>query len=1230
MSASPTSSALQRKPLPASQVFSASALPLHLPALDNVLNDPHRFPASRFSLPDTTCSAEEHELFGLDEIQGGDKCKARKRSKLHIGGRQLKIAIKEETGGAGSAVSSRRSLVRRKGFQALVGEEEEAVDDDDRTLSSPANRNIKTSKISSASSCLTSDTSPACSDPVVFPPLMLLQTATLRELKSNAVGPRKPPGGILAALPGVQTILSTIIDLIIGVEGSTTVVSLINLSLFIDFAQIMRNNLNFVEASGQADMSAVKRLLTVTIPSLLALDFVSVFGLAIVFWIAWIALVVLALVWYLKMTSSYNFNRDVQGFEGQPDIFRSPKRRSKVANVLVTFLLMAFYLPLSKLCIDGLVWGSAFWPTDLGTGVAASASDSSILRSDFCYTTTMREDDFNWAWIILPLSSAVLIIYTVLWPLHLRRVIRSMAPTVSTYDELGIKRDHSEVDATYKRLLDNDKSPLLYLYSAFRSAHATYKPLYLIFFKLTTTMIVAVVTSQNCLWRHVDAQKMLVIEQALLIGLQVVLLGLHLATRPFVDASSNRSELCSRIAYVLTAVVGLLVATKVEGEGVLHTGIIYTIQIFSYGTNFYFTFIKLDITAHWLKRCCSRLDFSIDIHNPAVDLEKHIKRRVWQETLSTLLLTGEDYRMPVGSTVTFSRSAKWPPSLLFFQGTAAERHVENLKIVTDIGIKEYRRQLERLRGREGKALRLAMDAIQIQFAGPDSYYRPPQAPFPQGGTTWFGKTFLILFPPTLVMQYDQASHKSVQLTQLAELEEFLRQNRSAEVKTRRMVRIALRALDGQIVRCHYAAQHPHERSGHRRLACSSRKAPRNVHVRTIYTEGRLKVKVQDFPGWESYNFSAGFDVSITFSRGRRVDAEGETWINESITVPASEAFGLDEHCHLSRQVSDFLAHNVGILNQRRPAMMDLLQRYRRKFYDEAKRKEEVLAYSFLDTIFEQSTLSFSELERSFEKASQIEAVQSLPSRFPGSMTALYERMAQIRKSKVHAFWWLWWDDLYRMNAGDYKLLRTHRTTFDPRCSTAIAYRPVPRAFLEQILMEKGLWRKEGASGFLNRGQINRLYFTLNRIVFDRGRRERVAHPEDAPPSYDSRYRSGLDSKRIEVGQGSKSALVVPHDASTLVGIRQVGSAASAAEDVWPGSRFTGGGTADDSLGTIVDRPAYRWEQRMNGRPQRSLKGKLKDRCLQALSLKPFAVNPHLEGLWVFVEERDGKLVLQES
>ena len=61
----------------------------------------------------------------------------------------------------------------------------------------------------------------------------------------------------------------------------------------------------------------------------------------------------------------------------------------------------------------------------------------------------------------------------------------------------------------------------------------------------------------------------------------------------------------------------------------------------------------------------------------------HVKRRIWQEVISILLLTDEHCRIPKDQKMVYKQApdSEYPPYLLDFAGSPAERHVENLKVL---------------------------------------------------------------------------------------------------------------------------------------------------------------------------------------------------------------------------------------------------------------------------------------------------------------------------------------------------------------------------------------------------------------------------------------------------------------------------------------------------------------------------------------------------------------------
>ena len=75
----------------------------------------------------------------------------------------------------------------------------------------------------------------------------------------------------------------------------------------------------------------------------------------------------------------------------------------------------------------------------------------------------------------------------------------------------------------------------------------------------------------------------------------------------------------------------------------------------------------------------------IDIFSPRIDLSSsspHLRNRIWQEAITTLILTNPECKIPHDQRMYFviAPNAEYPPFLSNFEGSPGERHVENLKV----------------------------------------------------------------------------------------------------------------------------------------------------------------------------------------------------------------------------------------------------------------------------------------------------------------------------------------------------------------------------------------------------------------------------------------------------------------------------------------------------------------------------------------------------------------------
>ena len=99
-----------------------------------------------------------------------------------------------------------------------------------------------------------------------------------------------------------------------------------------------------------------------------------------------------------------------------------------------------------------------------------------------------------------------------------------------------------------------------------------------------------------------------------------------------------------------------------------------------------------------------------------------------------------------------SADFRWPPYLLGFQRTPAERHVENVKILREVGLKAYMRGIALATGPDHKIFEYLQYRIENRFVGPDCFWKPLDSNHSSitGCKAYFGNAWWIPFPPTLV------------------------------------------------------------------------------------------------------------------------------------------------------------------------------------------------------------------------------------------------------------------------------------------------------------------------------------------------------------------------------------------------------------------------------------------------------------------------------------------------
>ncbi|CAE6475333.1 unnamed protein product [Rhizoctonia solani] len=915
------------------------------------------------------------------------------------------------------------------------------------------------------------------SAPKPFPPLDLLKGEKLKDLIHN--NPPAPLWRDWNSIGSTDT-TSKLVNLALSIMGSSAISTFYSLAGLYNVVQIFVLILNTIVGNSSGRW---RTLFLGTIPNVLALNFGGKLLQSILFLGILTAISGCLLFWFHRLTARWSPNATPEGL-----LSRDPARGTR-AVPLVSFALTVLYLPLSTISVHAITWSSDFWPVEnpfvgyngTKTPDLQPLGPSSVFHEplDFCWTTTMRKDEINYAPAAVVLGVLTLMFMTFWFPIRLGKTIRRSLPVVEPYDALGQRRSEEEMENEYQRFLERDNSPFSFLYNEYRRKWGSFKAFYL-GGKLTALLIVAIISPDSCLTlkiakSHVSRNTLEIARQSILLAVMIVFLLVQSLATPFIDPVSNASEWTSRMNFVLTSLLGLFIALNIPGQAFWNGWALYTVYIITYGLTIYFTVINWSWMHRIIKRLNRRIDFSIDIFSPRLDISpqsRHLQHRIWQESWSTLLLASPQCRMSTSEELRFAEGVEVtshdpaPPYLLDFSHSPAERHIENVKIMREIGALAYEQAIQESKIHYKRITSLRQKILQ-HMVGPDAFW------FSEGNAgvscpsaaDYFGNAWCLPFPLTVIIRYD-TSGALVAIKNLSDIEEFVRQNETRIVEKQRELRIALRCLDSVVVQWPYTHT---ELVGDRFRWIGGRRY--HAYQTTDYHEAKFSIRRHGSLEWKNTNLASGFDVSLRYSKKLTLDGS---------------LIGLNVNLELTSQLARFLLLNKATLESRMPGYLNALREYRTHTLNEVESKLETLSYGFLTNLYALPMDPVSVAHILAQNELNLR-VRDLAVGYEHAFQTMDERMRYVGRSPVEAWWFLLWDDFWRRNKSTVKALKTHYLDFNPQYPTSIAYRPLPRPTLEAFLRQRGLWSTSSSwSGnwwWLHTGFINKIYFHLNWVVF---------------------------------------------------------------------------------------------------------------------------------------------------
>jgi hypothetical protein len=217
-----------------------------------------------------------------------------------------------------------------------------------------------------------------------------------------------------------QGLIKSIVNATISIAGSSALGSYYSLQGVFNTIQIfalLLRTLVPIHAHGLGEKW--RKLFLGTIPNMLALNWASTIIQSLLFLLIFLTIST-GLLWYFRRVT--NRCAELQHLEG---LQAAEPREYGRLTIVVTFILAVIYLPVSTMAVHVLVWSDDLWVVPnpyvnatTSPPIVSPLGPSEQWRNplDFCYTTTMKKNEINWAPVLVIVAT---IVSAMVKPIHI-------------------------------------------------------------------------------------------------------------------------------------------------------------------------------------------------------------------------------------------------------------------------------------------------------------------------------------------------------------------------------------------------------------------------------------------------------------------------------------------------------------------------------------------------------------------------------------------------------------------------------------------------------------------------------------------------------------------------------------------------------------------------------------------------------------------------------------------
>ena len=545
--------------------------------------------------------------------------------------------------------------------------------------------------------------------------------------------------------------------------------------------------------------------------------------------------------------------------------------------------------------------------------------------------------------------------------------------------------------------------------------------------------------------------------------------GFSFYASPFISASHDKLDLCSRITLVLTPL--LLIFSSLVHNDALWGALLNIVNAVNFGFMVYFTVKKLPIVKKKLKAFHGTLEYGDPAGGvlpyegegiPHYDLNLERRRRLWKPFWDNLFAT--DPALKAYDDVEGKAGAKKRRDSIIgpngvqipFPQTRLEEMLDTLHHRGRIA---FEKSLMPLSQDELNFRNYLQDVLEgVDCYCTDQWQTVPGVSICKDGemnsATKFGRLEIEPYPFSVKFYWDGAGKDWGEIfpwtDKYGRIRELYQMNMAPKVQDMKQVRLMLRGM-AKSPQLFYLVQHRTERKQVPDGKDSDGKTKyKTITIQWTYENGKVAVRGDfgDSP------FEQGFNVSMKYNDGVGRGSDGSHHTG-SFTF-GGDAMGVTNTFDRTPRFNELCNNRNNKQSMEQGIQMHLQEQaqFKVKLKSERVMTQWTLGWGFWYWVYNNDVISRQNLHAYLQKSEQNPAVKSIPTKHKQGLDCLFNLVGFYNSSPLFAMWYTYWDDVWQHNQ-DIAGIKANEAVFSKNSPTSICFKPMQKDELKTFLKELG-------------------------------------------------------------------------------------------------------------------------------------------------------------------------------